>query len=262
MKFKKMRYYLTSGVILFKSIKNIYSLINLFFNKKALITFRNGFSFEIQTMLDVLIIKETIIDDCYQIKKCFGNKKPKIIVDIGAGFGDFSIMAASLYKEAYIYAFEPHPVLYGLLINNIKRSGLTNLKAYPYAVGNKDYLDLNVLAEHTQTSAFNKDTSSTFRVKSVGFNTIAPESKIDFLKMDCEGGEYEIIKSLTPTQKKRIMHISMEYHNLYIPHVDRFIKASLTPYFQIHRVDDPYDEGYGLLFAQNKKSRSAPIRSI
>ena len=38
--------------------------------------------------------------------------------------------------------------------------------------------------------------------------------KIDFLKMDCEGSEYEILYGLPKRYLKKIGKISFEYHNL------------------------------------------------
>ncbi len=257
MKLQKIRYYLSSGFTLFKNLTNLQSLINLLIYKKAIITTRNGFSFEILTLLDLLIIKETIFDDCYQLIRRFAHRKLKIIVDIGAGFGDFSIMAAKIHKEAIVYAFEPNPKLYKLLINNIKRSGLLNIKTYPYAVGRDKELFLNTGTEYTQSSMYNSDSTKKIRVKSVTFDSISPGNSIDFLKMDCEGGEYEIIKSLSLYQIQRIKYLSMEYHNLYIPRVDEFVINRLRSHFKIKKLKDPYDKGYGLLFAQNIKYSSA-----
>ena len=38
--------------------------------------------------------------------------------------------------------------------------------------------------------------------------------RIDLLKMDCEGAEYEILYSTPPSHLERIAAIRMEYHNL------------------------------------------------
>jgi hypothetical protein len=46
---------------------------------------------------------------------------------------------------------------------------------------------------------------------------------IDFLKIDCEGGEWDILSNLSDQELKRIKIISLEYHNQYIPNLDKKI---------------------------------------
>ena len=38
--------------------------------------------------------------------------------------------------------------------------------------------------------------------------------RIDLLKMDCEGAEYEVLYATSPEQLQRISRLRMEYHNL------------------------------------------------
>ena len=38
--------------------------------------------------------------------------------------------------------------------------------------------------------------------------------RIDFLKIDCEGGEYDIFRNIPTEQWKRIQRIAMEFHEL------------------------------------------------
>jgi hypothetical protein len=42
-------------------------------------------------------------------------------------------------------------------------------------------------------------------------------AKIDFLKMDCEGSEYDILYNLDPSIYKKIKVISLEFHDLNEP---------------------------------------------
>ena len=52
-------------------------------------------------------------------------------------------------------------------------------------------------------------------VRTVTLQTFLDEhqiSKVDYLKMDCEGSEWEILLGATPKVLSRIRHIEMEYH--------------------------------------------------
>jgi len=51
-------------------------------------------------------------------------------------------------------------------------------------------------------------------------------SKVDFLKIDCEGAEYEILYNCPQDVLRKIGKISMEYHNLNRMLEKRGLKAS------------------------------------
>ncbi len=136
----------------------------------------------------MLILKETIIDDFYLLSECNYNST-RTIVDIGAGFGDFSIFAARMFPDATIYAFEPNPTLYKLLEENIKRNDTRNIVPSSYAVSNKKAIDLYFPSEPTQSTYSNITSSDCkIRVKGVPLSSLLIKQKIDFLKIDCEGG--------------------------------------------------------------------------
>lgn len=75
------------------------------------------------------------------------------VVDIGAGFGSFTLPLA-LKHHGYTYtAFEPLPVVNMQLNANILLNCLDNVRAYPYALGNKDeLLDAPVLDVHSSSN--------------------------------------------------------------------------------------------------------------
>jgi FkbM family methyltransferase len=75
---------------------------------------------------------ENVYDHIYKLKD------PKVIVDLGAHIGSFTILAAKLYPKATIYAFEASPENYALLLKNIKDNKITNVKAQNVAVGEYD----------------------------------------------------------------------------------------------------------------------------
>ena len=54
--------------------------------------------------MDAWTVKEVFVNNDYKIKS---SKQPKIIIDIGANIGSFSIFAASKMPNAKIFGFEP-----------------------------------------------------------------------------------------------------------------------------------------------------------
>ena len=65
-------------------------------------------------------------------------KKGDVVVDIGANMGYFTLLASRLVgREGKIYAFEPEPVNYGLLVKNIGINGYKNIVPVQKAVSDR-----------------------------------------------------------------------------------------------------------------------------
>lgn len=123
--------------------------------------------FKINSLLDLLVLKEVVLDEEYE-QELKIEPEDKVIVDIGAGFGDFAILAAKKYPWTKIFAIEPDPFYFRLLRENIKRNRIGNI--FPFAKFVFSLEDIFVLDE---------------RIK-----------KIDFLKMDCEGCEFALFEKV------------------------------------------------------------------
>lgn len=184
----RLPYYAVSSLFLLFAIKpnNLWRFIAdlLSINKKErFIVFRNGLSFYYKTYLDLLVLKEVILDDEYEMGKVRVTSNDRIIVDVGAGFGDFSIMIAKKYPSINIFAFEPEPSYFALLQKNIVLNKVNNVHAMKMAVNSIQ--------------------------KIFGAGKI---DKCDFLKMDCEGCEFRMIQRRELTYLRKIKKIVMEYH--------------------------------------------------
>jgi len=251
MKAKKLFYYLNSLLKVNVFLKNKSALFNFIFDKKVTFIFKNGLKLQIISWLDLLILKETIIDDFYQLKKC---KNPRLIVDIGAGLGDFSLLAAKKYSQAKIIAFEPHPQLFQLLRKNIIVNDTKNIIPYKKAVTSQKNIILNIGQEGTQSSFFkNINRKKTIKVIGYDLNQLLKNNYLDFLKIDCEGGEWKIIKNLSGNNLKKIKIISLEYHRQYVKDVDLLLQKKLSLNgFRCTVHPDKFDKNIGHLIAVKK----------
>ncbi len=130
-----------------------------------------------------IIKKEIFEEKIYE--RFFQVEENDIVVDFGASIGPFS--KTILHKNPQrIYCLEPCENLYKNLVNNLNNSKITNLN---YAISNKDY---DILS--SDVSLLYVSENQKF-VKSITFKTFIKKfhiKKIDFLKTDCEGGEYDI----------------------------------------------------------------------
>ena len=74
----------------------------------------------------------------------------------------------------------------------------------------------------------------------------------DYLKLDCEGAEYEIIESLPNEYFKKIKQIYIEYHFSDSKHkmLENMIKKLEQMSFSI--VKEPLEQSMGSIYAVNK----------
>lgn len=142
-------------------------------------------------MLDI------ISNDSYGLKR-FKTKTLDNIVDIGANVGVFSLHAHTLFPNARLLAFEPSIQSRHFLEKNTK--GL-NIEVYPYAVGNsRGKIILNELDDMSASYISTEKDIAALRSQEcelISLDDVVAkiEKPVSLLKLDCEGSEYEIMKS-------------------------------------------------------------------
>lgn len=240
-----------------KIVKNWYLIPFIYFRliieKHAVLSLRNGYkiklrvrSTDLQAFFNVWIIQEYNKPDYEILEK-------DIIVDIGAHIGLFTIYVSQFCKKGKIFSFEPVEENYKLLLENIQLNKIENVIAVKKAVSGgektiKIYLNEDQAA-HSTYSHGNRfiETESISLKEIIDHNSI---QKCNFLKIDCEGAEYDILKFVPDEYFKIIMKIGMEYHfsdtkyNLLRELKERLQKMD----YKIQ--ENPLLNGLGLLFAK------------
>ena len=156
----------------------------------------------------------------YNLKNIKLPIKP-IIIDLGAQIGTFSISIATLLKDkCKIYAFEPDTRNYSLFLRNIALNKICCVIPINIAISDfvgKGYLEtkkINTDAYHLDAKK-RKVTNCTITTLPVAMHKHRIK-KIDLLKMDVEGAEYNIFshKKSLDFIKKSVHYIFMEYHDI------------------------------------------------
>ncbi len=189
-----------------------------------IINFRNGLKIKIKKpSTDYITVTEMLFDNPYD--KFYKISKNSVVIDIGAHIGAFSVYAA--YKGAKVYSYEPEKENFGLLKENIALNSLDeDIKAFNIAVwGSGGYGHLLVFNKFSLWNTMISEWGLKNRlqksgkqvVKKITLSDIFKMNHIkncDFLKMDCEGAEYEILFKTPKNILRRMKNLVVEYHQL------------------------------------------------
>jgi FkbM family methyltransferase len=141
------------------------------------------------------------------------------VIDIGANIGCFALVAGKAASRGRVLAFEPDPGNFELVIRNVELNRLSNVTGVQCAVSGKPgTLRLFQGAHgplHTTLTDRVDERASVTEVTAVTLPQIMDRYHIercDFLKMNCEGAEYEILYNTPADYLRRIDRIALEYH--------------------------------------------------
>jgi FkbM family methyltransferase len=181
-------------------------------------------------------IYEIIDFDAYQLKSInFSNYNNETInfVDIGANIGCTSLFF-STFDNSEIFSFEPFAQNVNFLNLNVINNSLTNIKVFNQAVSDIDgyiYFEANTLSVDGSTTKLLNKSKNSIKVECISINTFINkefnEKKLHLLKIDCEGGEYDILSSLRKEHFDKILNITLEVHDINEVHNINFIKNIL-----------------------------------
>lgn len=151
-------------------------------------------------MYDNIFLKE-----CYRFKP--SNPNP-VIIDCGANIGISVIWFAKNYSGSSIMAFEPDPLLFGLLQQNVKANNIdADLRNEAVWNSTAQLKFSSSKKQNAQVSDAGAVTVKAIRLKEV----LQKFSHIDLLKIDIEGAEYAVIKDCKEELPK-VQHLFVEFH--------------------------------------------------
>lgn len=126
-----------------------------------------------------LLIRELFEDKIYH--KHFNVNEGDVVVDVGASVGPFSYSIRE-NKPLQIYTFEPSKTEFPTLVKNTRGLPICHI--------NKAIQEGDGLTNHIAGVYYSEGLIETMKFKT--FRELYAIDRIDFLKTDCEGGEYYI----------------------------------------------------------------------
>ena len=148
--------------------------------------------------------------------------REKDIIDAGAFIGDSALIFSSITKHT-VHAFEPSPKNYEHMLQTIRMNRLTNVNAYPYALGAEKGNVSIALSDSCSTQFQNGAVSyeSTAQVDMITIDDFVREHdlQIGLIKADIEGAESLMLQGAIETIKAQrpalLISIYHNYHDFF-----------------------------------------------
>lgn len=125
-----------------------------------------------------------------------------VVVDVGAGVGYYSLLAAPIAK--WVVAVEPHPEQRKLLQGNIEANNLINIEVESVALW--DTPDTGYIGRHKARIQEKGYPVRLARLDDMGLG------QVDVVKIDVEGSEFEVLVGMQDTLFEYAPRLFIEVH--------------------------------------------------
>jgi FkbM family methyltransferase len=147
-----------------------------------------------------------------------------VAIDVGANIGSHTlIMGALVQSQGSVLAIEPHPTVFGRLVDNIRLNRLEQVRLYQGALD--EFVGKAVLYSKPETfpnqgmanmypGGWKPDTLQEIPITVQTLDNLvqaAGYTRLDFIKIDTEGNEYQVILGGRESIRKYLPYVLFEY---------------------------------------------------
>jgi len=152
--------------------------------------------------------REIFIDEIYKFTT--KNNNP-VIIDCGSNYGTSILYFKHLYPDSIINGIEADPYIFDILRRNIDSHGYKNITIANKAISNQKgaIRFYSEGADGGRTHNF-RESKDSYEVETLSLDDLI-KGEIDFLKMDIEGSETDVLCSSQKLDK--VHQLFIEYHS-------------------------------------------------
>ena len=168
------------------------------------------------------------------------------VVDVGANIGMTSLLFGMLAKE--VMSFEASPSTFQFLKMNVLESGLGNVHIENVGLGSAHAATTITMARNNRSGAFVSDgaaplaghASETIQITPLDHELLRrgrADQKVDFIKLDVEGFEMEVLKGATDCLARHQPVVALEMNHWCL---NAFRRVCIPDFFDFLRATFPY----------------------
>jgi FkbM family methyltransferase len=207
------------GIRLRRPVRTTCAYLGLRARFPATVETRRGTRLRVETAHDLATAWIIVCRDEYRV-----DPEARCILDLGANFGSFSMLAAERAPAAYILAIEPYRDVFDRLVAHVVDNRLEGrVRCAQVAVAGAEeqrYLSdtkspsqsRGVLTRDAAPGGSASVTAQTLTQLLQAAMAHAGTTSVDLVKLDIEGGEHELVPGLTPEILAPVRAWQMEYH--------------------------------------------------
>ncbi len=157
---------------------------------------------------------------------CLQDRTNPIIFDIGANIGTFTTWMAMTFPQGKIYSFEPQRLIFQMLCGNLAINNFDNCYAYNLGLGN-----INTRIEIQEPNYYKQEDFGIFSLvedkveNKSGISTMVEimtldnfvelnqVGRVDYIKIDVEGMDIDVLKGAEKTLAKHAPTIFIEHND-------------------------------------------------
>lgn len=253
-------YFPNTNRIHIRILSNFYFTINLLFafasrneikitdtNYSYFTVSINGLLFKVASLSNFAVLYEIFVQKLYEVSIIH---KDIVVVDIGMNVGVASLYFANYPNVKAVYAYEPFPETYNEALYNFKLNPEVSKKIKSFNFGISDKTCSKVISSYqsgmlSASTILNEDNFGKIPNKVTNVNLISikecltkvyldnPDNRI-ILKVDCEGEEYAIFKSIMASDFfNNINCILLEWHEYGIEELTDIMLKNGFQYFHV-----------------------------
>ena len=161
---------------------------------------------------DYGVAYEMFVHDYYDDRGRYSTDKVRLVVDLGANVGYSVLYFLHKYRGCRVIAFEPHPRHAAQVERNLVLDGSRGRVEFHATAAGAATRTMRLTDRQSSSSLTGDESSGTIPVVVEDIFPLVAGKRIDILKMDMEGGEYEILADRRFSELD-VDAIVMEWHS-------------------------------------------------